>query len=179
MKKYLLGLATAVAAFAIAPAATAATFTPGDPGFVVSFGSGGSISANIGNSGLSGAFDDTFSFLLFSDGVGSGSVSTSFSSAVNSLIIQSVTVNGTITIPVTVDSAGFTGASAGNIPLFAGQNSIRITGIAGVNASYGGNITFAPNAVPEPATWAMMLVGFGMVGSAMRYRRRSTKVVYA
>jgi hypothetical protein len=58
-------------------------------------------------------------------------------------------------------------------------SSIRITGIAGVNASYGGNITFAPNAVPEPATWAMMLVGFGMVGSAMRYRRRSTKVVYA
>ena len=28
-------------------------------------------------------------------------------------------------------------------------------------------------AVPEPATWAMMLVGFGMVGAASRYRRRS------
>ncbi|GGB21117.1 hypothetical protein GCM10011380_08410 [Sphingomonas metalli] len=31
-------------------------------------------------------------------------------------------------------------------------------------------------AVPEPATWAMMLVGFGMVGAASRYRRRATAV---
>jgi phospholipase/lecithinase/hemolysin len=33
--------------------------------------------------------------------------------------------------------------------------------------------------VPEPATWAMMIVGFGAVCSAMRYRRRSVKVAYA
>ncbi len=32
-------------------------------------------------------------------------------------------------------------------------------------------------AVPEPATWAMMIAGFGMVGGAMR--RRSTKVAFA
>ena len=29
-------------------------------------------------------------------------------------------------------------------------------------------------AVPEPSTWAMMLVGFGAVGAGMRKRRRST-----
>ena len=28
-------------------------------------------------------------------------------------------------------------------------------------------------AVPEPATWAMMIIGFGAVGSAMRSRRRA------
>ncbi len=33
--------------------------------------------------------------------------------------------------------------------------------------------------VPEPTTWAMMLVGFGMVGAATRYRRRGAKVTYA
>jgi hypothetical protein len=27
-------------------------------------------------------------------------------------------------------------------------------------------------AVPEPATWAMMLIGFGAIGCAMRFRRR-------
>jgi len=32
--------------------------------------------------------------------------------------------------------------------------------------------------VPEPATWAMMLVGFAMVGAATRYRRRKTAVVF-
>jgi hypothetical protein len=37
----------------------------------------------------------------------------------------------------------------------------------------------ATAAVPEPATWAAMLLGFGMVGAGMRTRRRSTKVTYA
>jgi PEP-CTERM motif len=43
------------------------------------------------------------------------------------------------------------------------------------------NLTFAldeAGAVPEPATWAMMLVGFGMVGGAMR-RRAKISVGYA
>jgi hypothetical protein len=32
----------------------------------------------------------------------------------------------------------------------------------------------APSGVPEPAVWAMMLTGFGAVGSAMRSRRKAT-----
>ncbi|KQU53521.1 hypothetical protein ASG67_17960 [Sphingomonas sp. Leaf339] len=34
-------------------------------------------------------------------------------------------------------------------------------------------------AVPEPATWLTMLVGFAMVAGAARYRRRSVKIAYA
>lgn len=34
-----------------------------------------------------------------------------------------------------------------------------------------------PGAVPEPTTWAMMLIGFGAIGSTMR--RRATTVRYA
>ena len=33
--------------------------------------------------------------------------------------------------------------------------------------------------VPEPATWAMMIGGFGAVGGTMRYRRRKTSVSFA
>jgi hypothetical protein len=33
------------------------------------------------------------------------------------------------------------------------------------------------NAVPEPATWAMMLVGFGLVGGAMRSAKRRQKLI--
>lgn len=33
---------------------------------------------------------------------------------------------------------------------------------------------FAINPVPEPGTWAMMLLGFGAVGGAMRLRRRTS-----
>lgn len=35
------------------------------------------------------------------------------------------------------------------------------------------------SAVPEPASWVMMLVGFGMVGAVARRRRAATKVTYA
>lgn len=35
-----------------------------------------------------------------------------------------------------------------------------------------GNGTFQPAAVPEPATWALMLLGFGGMGMVLRRRRR-------
>ncbi|WP_010217907.1 PEPxxWA-CTERM sorting domain-containing protein [Sphingomonas sp. PAMC 26621] len=44
----------------------------------------------------------------------------------------------------------------------------------------GGSYTVSVAAVPEPATWGMMLVGFGMIGFGLRsYQRKSTKVTYA
>jgi len=33
--------------------------------------------------------------------------------------------------------------------------------------------------VPEPATWAMMLIGFGLIGGAMRQRRNTINIRYA
>ena len=37
----------------------------------------------------------------------------------------------------------------------------------------------SPGAVPEPASWAMMIAGFGLVGAAMRRRRVPVRVTYA
>ncbi|WP_170318453.1 PEPxxWA-CTERM sorting domain-containing protein [Sphingomonas sp. PAMC 26621] len=50
------------------------------------------------------------------------------------------------------------------------------------NYAVGGNVVtlnIGPvvAAVPEPATWLTMILGFGMMGASMRYRRR-TKEVY-
>jgi len=39
--------------------------------------------------------------------------------------------------------------------------------------------TPAAGAVPETATWGMMILGFGMMGASARYRRRSTKTSFA
>jgi PEP-CTERM motif len=40
--------------------------------------------------------------------------------------------------------------------------------------------TLAIAGVPEPATWAMMILGFGLIGGAMRSRKAATtKVAYA
>ena len=47
-----------------------------------------------------------------------------------------------------------------------------------IDGSTFSGLAFAPSsAVPEPATWGMMLVGFGVVGSALR--RRKSKLAYA
>lgn len=40
------------------------------------------------------------------------------------------------------------------------------------------NLTVGSSAVPEPATWAMMILGFGMIGSAMRRRQVRTAVSF-
>ena len=45
-----------------------------------------------------------------------------------------------------------------------------------MNAQFGLN---AFQAVPEPATWAMMILGIAAVGGAARYRRRTTRLAYA
>lgn len=61
----------------------------------------------------------------------------------------------------------FTGFSIQLTPAGAGVGSltqVRLGGVAG--------------AVPEPATWGMMIVGFGMLGAAVR-RRNKTQPRYA
>jgi hypothetical protein len=48
------------------------------------------------------------------------------------------------------------------------------------NGDNTGDISFSLFAgVPEPGTWAMMILGFGMVGGAMRSRRRKVSLSYA
>ncbi|WP_299309990.1 PEPxxWA-CTERM sorting domain-containing protein [uncultured Croceicoccus sp.] len=43
-----------------------------------------------------------------------------------------------------------------------------------------GSTPYTPGAVPEPSTWAMMLLGFGAIGYAMRRRQKiATQVSYA
>ena len=56
-------------------------------------------------------------------------------------------------------------------------NSVTFTNVPATDAFEVASFSVA--AVPEPATWAMMLVGFAMVGAASRYRRRNTSFTYA
>jgi hypothetical protein len=59
-----------------------------------------------------------------------------------------------------------------------GTYTLNIQGTPGTqNGSLSGNVAFtAAAAVPEPGTWAMMLLGFGAIGFSMRRRRTQQSV---
>lgn len=65
----------------------------------------------------------------------------------------------------------------------AGGVYSRMQNFGGGSTGYGLRTTFifdnAVAAVPEPATWATMLIGFAIVGGTLRYRRRKMTVTYA
>ena len=182
-------LAAAASAFAIIPAANAATFVPGDPEFRV-FGDGTTgtdpVSATMGNGGLSGSDVDQFTFQIGPEtgdfiGLGSGSITTSFSiEATNGLNFNSVVFNNGVSDFI-IDIMNNRGGIS-DVPIFSGNvNTLTVDYTANTNASYGGNLTFTPTgAIPEPATWLMMILGFAAVGFSMRRKKdTSLRVNYA
>ena len=97
---------------------------------------------------------------------------------------------------ITGGSAGFFNGGqlqiAMPLALLAGPNSFVFSYTSPGPANGGGQgtgdeawgvssvvLTAKMGAVPETATWTMMIVGFGAAGGALRYRRRKTTVTYA
>ncbi len=74
-----------------------------------------------------------------------------------------------------LNNRGFTFNSAQIFGL-AGLATVRL-GTATRLEGFSGGLNI--DAVPEPATWAMMLIGFGFAGSAVRRRRTQVQVTYA
>lgn len=68
----------------------------------------------------------------------------------------------------------FTAGSAGTLQFYVGTNSADNIGPLADSVK----LTIDAAAVPEPAAWAMMLAGFGLVGAAMR-RREKVAVTFA
>ncbi|WP_233998180.1 PEPxxWA-CTERM sorting domain-containing protein [Erythrobacter sp. QSSC1-22B] len=131
--------------------------------------------------------DTSNTFVTFGRGnAASGSLATSFDTMLGQL--YSVTFNfsalGQGTEPLTFNAGGqsfiFNPVANNNLAFQSGGFSFLGTGgTTNFNVTSAGlnnvdaivdNITVS-NAVPEPATWAMMLLGFGFVGVAMRRRR--------
>lgn len=59
----------------------------------------------------------------------------------------------------------------------AGTQTLVISGMSYGNAGVSGVVTFASGAVPEPATWAIMILGFAATGFAMRRRKATSHAV--
>lgn len=87
------------------------------------------------------------------------------------------------TADVLLGTVNVAGASDG--VAFAGwQHTSAIGRIDIVNASDNGFVIAAQSglfqtaAIPEPSTWAMLIMGFGAVGATLRRRRRAVKLGY-
>ena len=79
-------------------------------------------------------------------------------------------------------TGGFQVLSGGiwvNADTFYNNAPFKPAGASGLRGSLGGSFYYTaetPGGVPEPATWAMMLVGFGGIGMAMRRGKRTSRL---
>lgn len=121
-----------------------------------------------------------------------------FSDAISDFSVQAFRTDGTFFPTVTLTAysgANGTGSILGTqTATFGGtgyqSTVISLSGLSGAGSvailgSSSGTVDFdnitanvsAP--VPEPATWALMISGFGLVGGAMRRRSSQTRVTFA
>ncbi|HEY9579260.1 MAG TPA: FxDxF family PEP-CTERM protein [Rhizorhapis sp.] len=164
MKNMLFSVGILAAAFTTSTQANAAAF-------IVFDGSTGMF----GNTGIgSGPFSDTLNFEVPELGSVSSSITSVAISLLTDVSFSSVTLNGH---EFNIDEIGATeNRSFLNLPVTSGMQTLVINGTSGGSGSYSGTLAFA---VPEPASWAMMIAGFGLLGGAIRVRKRQVKVSFA
>lgn len=171
MRKVVLGM-VAGAALAIGSAASAAITVTSSVGILPTYsvvnGPAQSTVAFSQNPEASGSFNGWFEFNNSLNGLYSIIVSTSTPGAT----ITSAALSGLGGSPIIASNTG----SANTLSLLTGNLSsgnYRFTFGGNAPANGGvvsGNLTFNHVAVPEPATWAMMLLGFAGIGLVMRRR---------
>lgn len=166
MMKTLAAFA-ALAALAVGAPAAASTFliesTPAADGSVSwAFGNTGGIPA--------GLFEDTFDVVLPSAGLSDGSVTATFTSKSTELKFTNVAFAGfSFTL---FDEPGSHDGALGPTSIGGGHHLLDVKGISpGIAGDYAGTLSFSPATVPEPASWALMIAGFGLAGAVLRSRR--------
>ncbi len=119
-----------------------------------------------------GAFSHQFDFILGGDSAANASVTTTVLGQ-NDIDFASILLDGFNFTQTGFDGSGAENWELASITLAPGLHSIFVNGsVAGTSGdgAYSGVLNVAP--VPEPGTWAMMLLGFGATGYAMRRRRK-------
>ena len=74
-------------------------------------------------------------------------------------------------------NSSITGFNSSNVSLQSGVLRLNFVGTTWASSSTANLALDTAAAVPEPGTWAMMLLGFGAMGAAMRSRRKQKVTV--
>lgn len=134
-----------------------------------------------GNGHGNGNFTDVYSVALSDSEVTSSVINISLlgNNHLGDIDFSSITLGGVPFTHTTTESHlnGWTDVwslidSIGNpVHFAAGNYSLFISGHSYVTAAYAGTINSTP-AVPEPAAWSLMMIGFVGIGYSMRSRRQ-------
>jgi hypothetical protein len=124
-----------------------------------------------------GAFNHQFDFVLTSEFVTNAQVSSVLLGGLD-VDFTSIMLDGNAFTQTGFDPLNEVWVLDPAVTLTAGLHSIFVNGsVVDSNGSYVGNIN--TTAVPEPATWGMMLLGFAAVGYQMRKRRPKVQMQLA
>lgn len=121
-------------------------------------------------------YTDTYQFTVPTVGmVGASAITLTFD---GSLTFTEVLLNG-VNLAISQTNGVYLATSPlGGQFSAANPQTLSIKGrLTGETGTYTGNVRFE-SAVPEPGTWALMILGFGIVGYAMR-RRPSVRFAQA
>lgn len=125
---------------------------------------------------------DYYNFDVPSMGTVNGQASSTFTLGAAGLTLRELSINGNLAkITESVNAQGDKTYSAVVESKMSIDNPQKVQIVYDVTrvGTYSGNVSWTRvAAVPEPATWALMILGFGVVGYAMR-RRPSVRIAQA
>lgn len=170
MRQTILALFATVVPLAWAPSAQGAT--------TISFLANGNVlTADFGASHTTGSFSDVYTFTIPAN-IGTDVLVSTFASMASANINFNPLLSSYDGSPFDL----YTGANFAEFlqsvtgPIASGTHSLVVAGnVTGTAGSYSGTLNVY--AIPEPATWAMMIAGFGLAGVALRRRAAAARNV--